>query len=211
MSNLLGFSLLESGASASRCAQCDASCVALLSPIGLTGWACGGKPVRSQDSATAFGYSHPWWETICRSGWCCKRLTGVGSALAAITVVLKKTLLCSPKVGLVGGSSIVRCPALARAAGFRVGSCARPPPALSPILWSSWFCQASARLSPLWRPRFCRLRRRERVVQLSASGQLVSALASRYLTDGAFRVRPPASLLARGSQMLLPAPQRLRC
>ncbi len=48
MSNLLGFSLLESGASASRCAQCDASCVALLSPVGHTGWAGGGKPVRSQ-------------------------------------------------------------------------------------------------------------------------------------------------------------------
>ena len=81
MSNLLGFSLLESGASASRCAQCDASCVALLSPSGLSGWACGGKPVRSQvrllllATLILVGGDLPQWVVPqevgrCRSGSC---------------------------------------------------------------------------------------------------------------------------------------------
>ena len=81
MSNLLGFSLLESGASASRCARCDASCVALLSPVGHTGWAGGGKPVRSQvrllllATLILVGGDLPQWVVLqevgrCRSGSC---------------------------------------------------------------------------------------------------------------------------------------------
>ncbi len=79
MSNLLGFSMLESGASAPRCAQCDAPGVALLSPIGPTGWACGDKPVRSQvrllhlATLTSVGGDLPQWVVPqevdrCRSG-----------------------------------------------------------------------------------------------------------------------------------------------